>query len=108
MSQPSNHSASQVGVLVKFTAQPGKGADLAAVLADIATEVADEPGTMLWQVDRQADLPDVVFLYERYASPEALNVHNDTELNARTRAATGALLGGPPEIFPLLPAGGIR
>ena len=98
----------EVGVLVKFTAQPGRGAELAEVLAAVAEEVSIEPGTLFWQVDRQADRPDVVFLYERYASPEALDAHNNTELNARTRIATGALLGGAPEVFPLLPYAGIR
>lgn len=99
---------SQVGVLIKFTARSGAGADLADVLVNAAAEVATEPGTLLWQVDRQADQPDVVFLYERYENPTALDAHNSTELNASTRAATGAFLAGPPEVFPLLPAGGIR
>jgi quinol monooxygenase YgiN len=98
----------QVGMLVKFTAQPGRGAELAKVLADTADEIANEPGTLLWQVDRQANQPDVVFLYERYRSADALDAHNGTELNNVTRAATGALMAGPPEVFPLLPAGGIR
>ena len=98
----------QVGMLIKFTAQPGKGADLAVLLVANTATVAAEPGTLLWQVDRQANNPDIVFLYERYDSPESLDAHNDTDLNAKTRAAMGPLLGGAPEVFPLIPAGGVR
>jgi quinol monooxygenase YgiN len=97
-----------VGLLVKFTAQPGKGSEMAAVLAGVASQVAAEPGTLLWQVDVQANNPDIVFLYERYESADAMDAHNSTELNAKTREQTGALMGGPPEVFPLLPAGGIK
>ena len=103
-----SNQTSPVGMLVKFTARPGRGGDLAKVLADTADQVATEPDTLMWQVDRQADQPDVVFLDERYSSADALDAHNTTDLNQTTRAATGALMAGPPEVFPLLPAGGIR
>lgn len=103
-----NSPSAQVGVLVKFTAQAGKGIALANHLASIAEKVAAEPGTLLWQIDRRADQPDVVFLYERYASADALDAHNNTDLNNSARAATAALLGGAPEVFPLIPSGGIR
>jgi quinol monooxygenase YgiN len=96
-----------VGLLVKFTAQPGKGAEMAAVLSGVASQVAAEPGTLLWQVDVQANNPDVVFLHERYESADAMDAHNSTELNAKTENKL-VPSWGPPKVFPLLRAGGIK
>jgi quinol monooxygenase YgiN len=99
---------SQVGVLIKFTAQPGQGLNLADLLASVAPKLAHEHGTLLWQVDRQVDQPDTVFLYERYENSAALAAHNESKLNAETRAAMGVFLAGPPQVFPLIPVGGIH
>jgi quinol monooxygenase YgiN len=104
----SKNSSDQIGVLIKFTAQPGKGGDLAELLAGVAPKLAHEHGTLLWQVDRQADQPDTVFLYERYENATALSAHNDSDLNSETRASMGVFLAGPPEVFPLRPVGGIH
>ena len=66
--------------LIKITARPGKLDELVEFLrwdADVA--LAEEPGTLRFDVYAVPDEPDAIFLYEMYASDVAFAAHRDGE-----------------------------
>ena len=99
-------ATNRTGVMIKFNAQPGRGDALADHLAQSADLAQDEPGTELWIVHRSPTDPDTVWVYEVYASDAARAAHEATDAYQKAREGTGALLGGPPEVIPLIPVGG--
>lgn len=94
------------GVMIRFSAQAGKGDTLALHLLQTANIAETEAGTNLWLVHRDPRDADVVWLYETYASDEGLRVHEAGADYARARSETEAMLARPPEVFPLVPVGG--
>lgn len=96
----------RIGVMIKFTAQPGEGDALADHLRATSSITLDEPGVALWIVHRSPADPNAVWLYEVYESEAAKASHEASPAYADARAKTGALLGGPPEIFPLVAISG--
>jgi autoinducer 2-degrading protein len=66
--------------LIKITARPGKLDELVEFMrwdADVA--LAEEPGTLRFDVYAVPDEPDAIFLYEMYASDVAFAAHRDGE-----------------------------
>lgn len=59
-----------VGRHVEFTAQPGKGDELAAELSAVATEMRGVAGCEMYAVGRVDGSPDVVAVVERWRSAE--------------------------------------
>lgn len=59
-----------VGRHVEFTAQPGKGDELAAELTAVAKEMKGVPGCEMYAVGRVDGRPDVVAVVERWRSAE--------------------------------------
>jgi quinol monooxygenase YgiN len=92
--------------MIKFIAAPGKRDELAQHLSQTAQLWQSEPGTLLWTVHLSPIEPESVWVYEVYSSPEAKAAHETGDAYAAARAGTNALLGGPPEVFPLIPLGG--
>jgi quinol monooxygenase YgiN len=64
-----------MAVLVKLTAHPGRGDELANVLARFADQSAGEPGTALYVVNRAADDRDAFWCAEVFTSPDAFEAH---------------------------------
>ncbi len=93
-------------ILIRFRAAPGKGQALADHLSATATHFAQEAGTELWLVHRSLTAVDEVWVYELYVDQAGKAAHEASPAYAAARAVTGSLLGGPPEVFPLLPVGG--
>lgn len=58
-----------------FTAQPGQGDRIAALLHDFAEVVRAEEGTVVFDACRLADDPDRFFVYEVYRDDEAFQAH---------------------------------
>jgi quinol monooxygenase YgiN/mannose-6-phosphate isomerase-like protein (cupin superfamily) len=101
---------SGVGRYVKFTAQPGRGDELAALLLRAADSLRDVAGCELYVVSRSAADPDVAWVTELWldqasidASLEALQTEDG---RARIAEVMG-LLAGPPERIDLEPLGGV-
>lgn len=94
---------SEIVLLARLTAHAGKRDELVALLRTALALVQEhEPGSLLAAVHTLADEPDVVVLYERYASAEALQEHRGNyeriPAYAQFRAAMDALLAAPLEV----------
>lgn len=64
-----------IAVLALYRALPGRGDDLAAVLAEYQRLVRLEPGCRFFGAARDPADPDAFTLYELYHSREALDTH---------------------------------
>ena len=66
-------------LVAKYYVKNGKGDDVAAVLGQMASAVREqEPGCLLYQVNRSCDQPDLFLLYEQYVDMAALEAHRQT------------------------------
>lgn len=95
---------------MKFTAQPGRGDGLAALLLRAAKSLQDVAGCELYVVNRSSTEPDVVWVTELWLSQEALEAsleELDTEEGRSLLAEVTGLLAGPPERIDLEPLGGV-
>ncbi len=81
-----------VRLVIGFTAEPGKGAELAEAFAARCREVASEPGCLQFEIFRSALDPDRFTLLELWEDEAALAEH--AKLNA-TRAPLPPGLRGP-------------
>ncbi len=101
---------SGVGRYVKFTAQPGRGDELAALLLAAAASLRDTAGCELYLINRAASEPDVIWVTELWLSQEALDGSLEQlqadEGKARI-AQVNALLDQAPELIELEPLGGV-
>lgn len=84
-------------------ARPGRREELAALLAAIADDAADEPGTLTFLVHTARDDEHAVVCFERYADADAMAVHREGRALQALMAAMGDLVDGPPEIVYLEP-----
>jgi quinol monooxygenase YgiN/mannose-6-phosphate isomerase-like protein (cupin superfamily) len=103
---------SGVGRYVKFTAQPGRGDELAQSLLRAAESLQDTPGCELYVVNRSATDPDQIWVTELWRDQEALDASLEqlrTEAGQAQLAEVSALLaeGQPPELTEFVPLGGV-
>ena len=101
---------SGVGRYVKFTAQAGRGDDLAQLLLRAADALRDTAGCELYVINRSKTEPDVVWVTELWLSQEALDASLEQLQTDEGRARVGqvmALLEKPPELTELEPLGGV-
>jgi quinol monooxygenase YgiN/quercetin dioxygenase-like cupin family protein len=95
---------------MKFTAQPGRGDELARVLLRAANSLQETPGCELYVINRSPADPDVVWVTELWLSQDALEASleqlraGDAEAQV---AELKALLAAPPERIDLEPIGGV-
>ena len=68
-------SASEVAIVVHYQAQPGRGNEVAALLARHTAATRAEPGCYDFVALRGTEDPDSFVLYERYESAEAFKAH---------------------------------
>ena len=101
---------SGVGRYVKFTAQPGRGDEVAQLLLAAAESLREVAGCEMYVINRSASEPDVVWVTELWLSQEALDGSleqlSTDEGKARIAEVT-ALLAGPPELHEVEPLGGV-
>jgi quinol monooxygenase YgiN/mannose-6-phosphate isomerase-like protein (cupin superfamily) len=101
---------SGVGRYVRFTAQPGRGDEVAQSLLRAADSLRDTAGCELYVVNRSPSEPDVVWVTELWLSKEALDASIEqlkTEEGKAQVAEVVALLAQPPELTELEPLGGV-
>jgi autoinducer 2-degrading protein len=67
-----------ITVIACYRTQPGKGDDVAAILAVHTTPTRQEPGCITFVVNRSAEDPDRFVLYEQYADEDAFQAHRQT------------------------------
>ena len=68
-------SASEVAIVVHYQAQPGRGNEVAALLARHTAATRAEPGNLDFVALRSFEDPDAFVLYERYADADAFEAH---------------------------------
>jgi quinol monooxygenase YgiN/quercetin dioxygenase-like cupin family protein len=101
---------SGVGRYVKFTAQPGRGDEVAQLLLAAAESLRDTAGCELYVINRSASEPDVVWVTELWMSQEALDGSVEqlsTDEGKARIAEIIALLADPPELTEIEPLGGV-
>lgn len=88
-----------LAVHARFTAEPGRGDELAAAVERMFPTAADEQGTLVYAAHRDRDDADVVVMYELYASDAALDTHGESQAASRFGQALEGLLAEEPEVW---------
>jgi len=99
-----------VGRYMKFTAQPGRGDELAQLLLRAAGSLNDTAGCELYVINRAPDHPDVVWVTELWLSQDALDASLEQLRAGDAQAQVAelqALLAAPPERIDVTPLGGV-
>ena len=76
------------------------GSSLCPPRAMVAYVKAEEPDTLTYIFNRAAKDPRTFLFFERYAGPEALDIHEKSSQMAKLLAVVGPILDGAPEIEP--------
>jgi quinol monooxygenase YgiN/mannose-6-phosphate isomerase-like protein (cupin superfamily) len=95
---------------VKFTAQPGRGEELAGLLLSAADSLRDAPGCELYVINRSVTNPDEIWVTELWMNQDTLDARVkelETEAGRARVADVMALLAGPPERIDVVPLGGV-
>ena len=91
-----------IAVFATVRAQPGKRAELIdAIRAHILPIVDDKEGTLEYRLHEDLRDPDLVHVYERYASKEAFIAH--VKAVGPRLNAMGDLMDGVPELHQATP-----
>jgi quinol monooxygenase YgiN/quercetin dioxygenase-like cupin family protein len=101
---------SGVGRYVKFTAQPGRGDELAKLLLGAADSLRDTPGCELYLVNRSVAEPDEIWVTEVWLDQGSLDASLEqlkTDAGQAQIAEITGLLAQPPQRTDLEPLGGV-
>jgi quinol monooxygenase YgiN len=90
--------AGSVVIFTRLTAATGRGAELLAVLEELATATRAEPGNEVFVVHAARDDPDVVLGYEVFVDDDALAAHRATDAVRVAQARLTDVLAEPPVI----------
>lgn len=100
----------RVARVVRFTAQPGRGEELARVFVTIAESLRDAAGCELYLINRVVGDDDVIWVNELWSNQGAVDAslaQLQSEEGKGRLAEVMSLLAGPPERTDLEPVGGI-
>ena len=97
---------------MKFTAQPGRGEEVANLLLDAAGSLRDAPGCELYVINRAAANPDEVWVNELWLDQESLDAALEQLRSPEGQARIAQVMAlldpaTPPERIDLEPIGGI-
>jgi len=79
----------KVAVTARVRAKEGRAEELIAAFAALLQQVEQEPGTLLYAVNRSADDPHLFWVYELYTDGDAFAAHSGSD----AMAAAGPVLG---------------
>jgi (4S)-4-hydroxy-5-phosphonooxypentane-2,3-dione isomerase len=82
----------QVSLLAKVTAQDGKGDELLAAFGPLLEQVENEPGTLLYLMNRSQDDPDQFWFSELYTDEDAFAAHSGSDAMAKAAPTLGPLI----------------
>jgi (4S)-4-hydroxy-5-phosphonooxypentane-2,3-dione isomerase len=82
----------QVSVLAKVTAKEGKDDELVAAFGPLIDQVRNEPGTLLYVMNRAKDDPNVFWFSELYADEDAFAAHGVSDAMAKAMPVLGPLI----------------
>jgi quinol monooxygenase YgiN len=75
VTEPTMPDGPEVAIVVRYQAQPGRGNEVAALLARHAAATRAEPGNLDFVALRLTEDPDAFVLYERYENQAAFEAH---------------------------------
>ena len=82
----------QVSVLAKVTAKEGKDDEIVAAFEPLIDQVRNEPGTLLYIMNRAKDDPNVFWFSELYADEDAFAAHGASDAMAEAMPVLGPLI----------------
>lgn len=85
-----------------FTARPGEGDRVAALLADFADRVRAEEGNVVFDATRHIDDPDRFFVYEVYRDEAAFRAHLASPAGGPFNEALQQLIVEPSSVLTFL------
>lgn len=97
---------SQVAVFAKIAAAPGKRAALRAALQSLLDGAENEAGTLMYLLHEDNADENLLWMYELYASQEALKLHMGSEGFKAAGPTLAPFLAGRPELNFVTPTGG--
>jgi quinol monooxygenase YgiN len=86
-----------------MTAQPGKRDELVRVLTNYAGTLDGEPNTTLFAAAADPNDDDVVWVWEEFATPDAVREHFEHDFFRALQLELADLLDGPAAVRPLAP-----
>lgn len=95
MSQP-------IQLVILINTLPGRGQEQITAFERLAPIVRDEPGCLQYDMHQVSGAADRFVLIERWASKEALAVHDTTPHMIEADAASPAFRAGPAEVIQLV------
>lgn len=84
-----------VVLIAQFTARPGKQAAVAALLADLADKVRNEPGNVVFDCYQQSGNTQGFVVYEIYRDQRAFDEHISADYGATFNASLQELIIEP-------------
>jgi (4S)-4-hydroxy-5-phosphonooxypentane-2,3-dione isomerase len=82
----------KVSLLARFTAKEGKADELVAAFEPLLEQVRNEPGTLLYVMNRAKDNPDMFWFAELYADDDAFAAHGASDAMAKAMPVLGPLI----------------
>ena len=82
----------EVSLLARFTANEGKADELVAAFEPLIDQVRNEPGTLLYVMNRAKDDPNVFWFAELYADDDAFAAHGASEAMAQAMPVLAPLI----------------
>jgi len=79
-------------LLAKFTAKEGKGDELIAAFQPLLQQVENEPGTLLYLMNRSKEDPDLFWFSELYTDDDAFAAHGASDAMAKAMPTLGPLI----------------
>jgi len=97
---------SKVVILAKLPLRPGTRDEFVEAFSQMFPVVAEEEGTITYTLHLDTKDEDLVWVYEMYASDEALAAHSGSDGMKAGLAAFGGFIAGPAELIRLTPVEG--
>ena len=85
-------------ITAKVKLRSGAGDEFLDAFQWMRPQVMQDPGAILYSLQRSADDPDEFFFYEQYESQEAFDYHLSTDHFKALSARVDPLMAAPPEI----------
>jgi len=96
----------KVSIVAKLPLRPGTRDEFVAAFSQMYPVVAEEEGTLTYTLHLDAKDEDLVWVYEMYASDEALAAHSGSDGMKAGLAAFGGFIAGRAELIRMIPVGG--
>jgi (4S)-4-hydroxy-5-phosphonooxypentane-2,3-dione isomerase len=82
----------KVSLLARFTAKEGKADELLAAFEPLIEQVRNEPGTLLYIMNRAKENPDMFWFAELYTDDDAFAAHGASDAMAKAMPILGPLI----------------